>query len=118
MSVNHKIRFILSISYYIDNTTHGVQHNIQILHPPNLSLIREVVQTIQIIPPFEKHSVTNELEPRRKLETRVIEHGFEVIRGNILCVLDFIWVGVECNICLNEQDVVDLMFTPRSITWG
>lgn len=89
------------------------------LHATNLSLAQVLVQsTVKVLPPFKKHSLTNELEPWGKLEAIRLEHLFQVCRCNVLRVSYFIGVDVEVHVGLDEENVVDLVLAPLAITGG
>ena len=57
-------------------------------------------------PPLKQHSVANQFEPRREFELRVGEHALEFFRGHVLGILDFVGVGYEIDVGLDEEDVV------------
>lgn len=60
-----------------------------------------------MVPPFVKHALANELEPRRELEGGVFEHGLEVLLANVTRVTRFVGVDVQINVGLDKQDVID-----------
>lgn len=60
-----------------------------------------------MVPPLIKHALTDEPEPRRELERWVLEHGLEVVLGDVAGVADFVGVDIEIDVRLNEEDVVD-----------
>jgi hypothetical protein len=60
-----------------------------------------------MLPPLEQQGVADELEPRSKLEGRVVEHRLESVRTNIPCVADLVRVWVEVDVGLDEEDVVN-----------
>lgn len=60
-----------------------------------------------MIPPFEKHALANELEPRCELEGFVLKHSFEVLLGDPARVSHFVRVNVEIYVGLDEEDVID-----------
>lgn len=79
------------------------------LHPTNLLLPLVLVQSrgAQVAPPFKQHRVANELEPRRELQTGLLEHRLQVLGRHEPGVADFIHVGIQIDICLDEEDIVD-----------
>ena len=60
-----------------------------------------------MFPPLKKHALADELEPWGECEGVVLEHGLEVLFRDVFGVADFVWVGVDVNVGLDEQDVVD-----------
>lgn len=79
------------------------------LHPPNLLLPRVLVQsTIKVLPPFEQHCVAYQLEPWREFQRVVLEHCLQLALGNVFGVFDFVGVGRQVDIGLDEEYVVDL----------
>jgi len=60
-----------------------------------------------VLPPFKQHTLTDELEPRREGELVVFEHGLEFVFGDVLCRLHFVWIFVEVDVCLDEEDIVN-----------
>lgn len=60
-----------------------------------------------MVPPFKEHALANELEPRSKGQSIVLEHGLEFGLGDIFGGLDFVWVVVEVDVGLDEEDVID-----------
>lgn len=77
------------------------------LHPPDSLLILIRLQLVKVGPPFEKHSLTDELEPGRKDERLILEHLLQLLWGNVFRVLDFVRVDVKIDLTLEEQDVID-----------
>lgn len=78
------------------------------LHSADLSLPQILFQPlVQMLPPFEQHRVTNQLEPRSKLQTLILEHLFQVRWGNVSCVLGLVRVDVDVDTGLDEQDIID-----------
>jgi len=62
---------------------------------------------VKASPPLKEHALTDELEPRREQERVVLEHGFELVFGDVLGGLDFIGVLFEINVGLDEKDVIN-----------
>lgn len=60
-----------------------------------------------MIPPFEKHGIAYQLEPRRKCETVVLEHLFQVLLGYVFGILHLVRVRGMINIRFYDQDVID-----------
>jgi hypothetical protein len=58
-------------------------------------------------PPFEQHSVANQFEPRGEFESGVGEHALEFFGGDVFGILDFVGVGCDIDIGLDEEDVVN-----------
>lgn len=78
------------------------------LHPSNLRLTEILLEAgIKVAPPFEEHSLADQLEPRCELERLVLEHGLQLLLSNEAAVTDLIRVNVEVDIGLNKEDVVD-----------
>ena len=78
------------------------------LHPSDLSLPQILFQPlVQMFPPFEQHRVTNQLEPRSKLETLVLEHLLQIRWCNISCILRLVGVDFDVNIGFDKQNVID-----------
>lgn len=57
-------------------------------------------------PPLEQHRVADELEPRCEFQARLFKHGLQLVGGNIAGIPDFVQVGVQVDVCLDEKDVV------------
>lgn len=78
------------------------------LHAADLLLIGVLVQTrVKALPPLKQHRVADELEPGSELQRGVLEELLEVLGADVLSSLDFVGAGVEIDVSLNEQDVVD-----------
>lgn len=60
-----------------------------------------------MLPPLKQQGVANKLEPWGELQSRVLEHLLQSVRGNIRRVLDFVQVGLKINIGFNEEDIID-----------
>lgn len=79
-----------------------------VLHASNSSLALVLVQTlIKVVPPLKEHALTDELEPRRKGQRLVLEHGLELRFGNVFGVANFVGTGLEVDVCLDEEDIID-----------
>ncbi len=77
-------------------------------HPPNLRLVRVLVQTaIQVLPPLKQHRVAYQLEPWCELQAAILEHRLQLVLRDVACVLDFVGVCFVINIRLNNEYVVD-----------
>ena len=78
------------------------------LHPPDGSLSLVLIQTVvEVFPPLEESALADELEPGGESEGIVFEHGLELRLGDVFGGLDFVGVGVEVNVGLDEEDIVD-----------
>jgi hypothetical protein len=55
--------------------------------------------------------MTNELEPRGKLQGGIVEHSFQAIGGNVSSVADFVQIRFEVDVCFDEENVVDWLVT-------
>lgn len=55
-----------------------------------------------MVPPFEKHALADELEPRRKFEGFFLEHILQIFLGNPARVSDFVGVDVEVDVGRDE----------------
>jgi hypothetical protein len=62
---------------------------------------------VEASPPLEEHALANELEPWREQERIVLEHGFELVLGDVFGGLDFVGVLFEIDIGLDEEDIID-----------
>lgn len=51
--------------------------------------------------------MTDELEPRRKLQARILEHVFQLLRRNISGVLCFVRISLDVDIGFDEEDVIN-----------
>jgi hypothetical protein len=60
-----------------------------------------------VIPPLIKHAFADQLEPGRKLQRFVFEHGPKILLGDESRVADFVGVYIEVNISLDKENVVD-----------
>lgn len=87
-----------------------------------------------MLPPFEEHRITDELEPRCELEIGIRKHRLEFLLGNISGIFYFIGIWQVMNIGLDKEYVVDciqvsaadrsskggschtFMFTPFTVT--
>ena len=58
-------------------------------------------------PPFKQHGIANELEPRREFEIGPLEQLLQFIRTDISRSLDFIWIDIQIDVCLDEENIVD-----------
>ena len=58
-------------------------------------------------PPLEQHRVADELEPRRELQARLLEHLLQLVGRHVSRIADFVEVHVEIDIGLDEEDIVD-----------
>lgn len=78
------------------------------LHPANLRLALILVQgrSAQVTPPLEQHRVANQLKPRGELQAGLLKHCLQLVGGDIAGIPDFVQVGIQVNICLNEENVV------------
>jgi hypothetical protein len=79
-----------------------------LLHSSDLLLVHVLLQTlVEVLPPLEKQRMANELEPWGELQGRIIEHRLQTVGGDVSSVADFIEVGLEVDVCLDEENVVD-----------
>lgn len=60
-----------------------------------------------MLPPLEKHRVADELEPGRELQARVLELLLQLFSRHILCGAHLVLVGIQVDVGLDEEDVVD-----------
>lgn len=78
------------------------------LHPSDLRLILILLQAlVKVLPPLEEQRVADELEPRGKFQTSVIEHTFKLVSGDVFCVSDLINVRLNINICFDKKNVIN-----------
>lgn len=78
-------------------------------HAANLGFAFVLIQGrgTQMTPPLEQHRVANQLEPRCEGEVGLLEHGLQVLCRNVFGVPHLVRVGVQIDIRLNEQDIVN-----------
>ena len=77
-------------------------------HSSDLLLIHILLEAlVEVFPPCEQERIANELEPRCELQLRIFEHRLQTISSNVSSVADFVQVGLEVNICLDEENVID-----------
>jgi hypothetical protein len=77
-------------------------------HSSDLSLSGILLQArIKMLPPLEKHRLTDQLEPRRKDEFWVLEHDLQFVGSHVAAVFDFIGVDICIDVGLDEEDVVN-----------
>ena len=62
---------------------------------------------VEMLPPFEQQRMANELEPWGELQGRIVEHGLQAVGSDIPSVADFIEVGFDVDVCLDEENIVD-----------
>lgn len=60
-----------------------------------------------MVPPFEKHALADQLEPRCEFKALILEHGLEVLLAHIARVSDLVGAGIEVHIRLEEENIVD-----------
>ena len=58
-------------------------------------------------PPLKQHGVADQLEPWGEFQTGLLEHALQFISRNVGGVANLVRAGVEVNIGLDEEDVVD-----------
>lgn len=81
---------------------------LRLQHPPNVLLAHICLQAIiEVVPPFVKHALADQFEPRCKLQRLVLKHGLEIVLGDIARVAHFIGVDVQVDIGLDEEDVIN-----------
>lgn len=71
-------------------------------------------------PPFEQHRVADQLEPRRELQSWLLEHLLQLVRRHIPRVAHFVGVHVQLDVRLDEQNVVNwvwLATCPNAHHW-
>lgn len=79
-----------------------------VLHASDLLLVGVLLEArVEVLPPLEEHRFADQLEPRRKLELGVGKESLELLGRDVFRVLDFVQVGVEVDIGLDEQDIVN-----------
>lgn len=78
-------------------------------HAADLLLVGELLKpVVEGSPPFKEHRLADELEPGGELERWVLEHLLELLGRNPHCVPDFVRVGVDLGVGLDEEDVINL----------
>lgn len=78
------------------------------LHAANVLLIQVLVETsVEVLPPLKEHGVANKLEPGCELELGVFEQLLELLGADVLRGLDFVGVGIDIDVGLDEEDVVN-----------
>jgi len=86
----------------VGQDTHALQH------ASNLLLAHILVQArIEVAPPLVKHALADELEPRRELERRVLEHALQLLLAHIARIPCFVGVHRQIDVRLDEQNVVN-----------
>lgn len=60
-----------------------------------------------MLPPLKKQRVADKLEPWRKLQGGVLEHLLQSVGSNVGRIPDFVQVGLQVNIGLDEEDIID-----------
>lgn len=81
-------------------------------HAANLLLVHKLLEAgVEVGPPLKQHGVADELEPRGELQARVVELLLELFGRNVLGSLDLVGAGVEVNVGLDEEDVVDCVIS-------
>jgi hypothetical protein len=60
-----------------------------------------------MFPPLKQQRFADEFEPRRKFQGWVVEHRFQTIGGNVSSISSFVQVGLQINIGLDEEDIVN-----------
>lgn len=79
-----------------------------VLHTPDSSLAFVLVQTlVKVVPPLKEHALADKLEPRREGQRLVLKHGLELGFGNVFGVANFVGAGLEVDVCLDEENIVD-----------
>jgi hypothetical protein len=79
-----------------------------ILHAADLLLVQVGVQAVvELLPPLEEHRVADELEPGGELEAGVLEQLLQLVGSDVLSVTDLVGGGVEVDVGLDEENVVD-----------
>lgn len=58
-------------------------------------------------PPLEKHRIADQLEPRRELQSRLLEHLLQLVRRHVPRVAHFVGVDIQIDVRLDEQNVVN-----------
>lgn len=77
-------------------------------HAADLLLLGERLESVvEGSPPLKEHGLADELEPRGELERRVLEHFLELLGRNPTCVADFVQVGIDLGVGLDEKDVIN-----------
>lgn len=78
------------------------------LHSSNRALVLILLKTcVKMRPPLKEQGVADELEPRCKKQACVVEHGLELVGGDVLDVTSLIDVWLEVDIGLDEEDIVN-----------
>lgn len=94
-------------------------------HPLNCLVIDEIIQfaVLQGIPPFEQEALTDESEPWGVLQVlvfaglgfHILEHLSKLVGADPPDVSDFVLIDVAGDVCLDEQNVVDLVLAPFAV---
>jgi hypothetical protein len=58
-------------------------------------------------PPLEEHRVTDKFEPRCEFEIGLSEHLLEFVGGNVFSIANLVRVGIDIDIGLDEENVVN-----------
>lgn len=76
-------------------------------HPHNFLFILKRRQVMEIVPPVEKETLTNEFEPWSEGERLVLEHLSKFTCRHVPRTFDFIRIYVQIHVLLREQYVID-----------
>jgi hypothetical protein len=97
-----------TVMAYPDQIIHKVTLVAMSLHPSDLGFAKVLLKArVEVVPPLVKHAFADQLEPGCEFERLVFEHGPKVFLRDESRVANFVRVGVEVNVSLDEQDVVD-----------
>ena len=60
-----------------------------------------------MLPPLKKHRLADQLEPWRKLQAVILEHGFQLRLRHVSSIPHFVGIRGVVNIGLDEQDIIN-----------
>lgn len=60
-------------------------------------------------PPFEQHRIADKFEPRREFQPRLLKHRLQFVSRDVLRVSNLIRARLQLYICLDEENIVDLI---------
>jgi hypothetical protein len=85
-------------------------------HSSDLLFVHVLLQAlVKVLPPFKKQRIADELEPRCKLQGRVVEHRLQSVGVDVARVAHFIEVRLQIDVGLDKEDVVDFSGQTRSV---
>lgn len=81
-------------------------------------MVHELLEVVQIVPPFEQEGVGDEAEPGRDQDFvafGLLQQLLQLLFAHVTVALDLVGIRIHLHVLLHEEDVVDLMFAPNSV---